>query len=471
MSDLRRIIEERILVLDGGLGTMIQRFKPDEAVFRGEEFKDHRKALMGCNDLLALTAPEIPGQVHRSYLQAGADIVSTDSFNSNTISLGDFGLEKYAYRISRAAAEVARAAADEFTAADPGKPRFVAGSIGPGTKCASLPLDYMDMSLRSVTFDELVAAYAEQVKGLREGGVDLFIVETFVDTLNAKAALFAIEQLGGGLPVIVSATLTDLSGRTLSAQTIDAFCLSVAHAKPLAVGINCGLGAEQMRPHLELLARVARCGVSLHPNAGLPNAEGGYDEAPEAMAAVMEGYMAAGLVNIVGGCCGTVPEYVAALEQASKKYAPRAIPEPWQVIPVCGLEAEGVGPQDAAAALAPAEWKERFAQAVRAGEWDAAVDVLSTEADNGAKLLEIRVDGDMTAPGHDDPAEVMVRVANLVGVWPQVARLPLILVSDRWEILEAGIKCVQGRSYVRLTGEAVTPKMARIIEACGAAVI
>jgi 5-methyltetrahydrofolate--homocysteine methyltransferase len=327
---LEQLLRERILILDGAMGTMIQGYGLGEADYRGERFRDWPKDLKGNNDLLVLTQPQIIGEIHRKYLAAGADLIETNTFNAQRISLADYGMEDLAYEINLAAAKIARQAADELAAAD--RPRFVCGALGPTNKTASLSTNVNDPGARPVTFDELVAAYHEQARGLVDGGADLLLIETIFDTLNAKAAIFACETLfeecAQRWPLIISGTITDASGRTLSGQATEAFWNSVRHARPLAVGLNCALGAQQMRPYIAELARVADCYVSCYPNAGLPNAFGEYDEAPHDTACMLEEFAAAGLVNIVGGCCGTTPEHIAHIAEHVRNQAPRRLPLP-----------------------------------------------------------------------------------------------------------------------------------------------
>lgn len=325
--DIRDILHKRILILDGAMGTMIQGYNLEEDDFRGQRFKDHPKLLKGDNDLLCLTKPEIIKQIHEAYFDAGADIAETNTFNGTSIAQADYGLEDIVYELNVEAARIARKVADRFTANDPGKPRFVAGAIGPTNKTASLSPDVSNPGFRAITFDQLAEAYKEQARGLMDGGVDLMLVETVFDTLNAKAALFAIRELfkesGKELPVMVSGTITDASGRTLSGQTTEAFIISVSHIPLLSIGLNCALGASALRPYLKVMAQKSDFFVSTHPNAGLPNEFGEYDESPEDMANQIEEFLKDELVNVVGGCCGTTPEHIRAIAEVAKKYKPR----------------------------------------------------------------------------------------------------------------------------------------------------
>ena len=342
-------LERRILLLDGGFGTMVQGYGLQEEDYRGRRFAGWPVQLKGCNDLLALTRPDVVLEIHEKYLRAGADIIETDSFNANAVSLADYRLEECAYEISKAAAGIARSAADEFTARNPQKPRFVAGSVGPTNRTASMSADVQNPAAREVTFAQLVAAYTDQVRGLVDGGADILLVETVFDTLNAKAALWAIdtlcERLGRAIPVMVSGTLADASGRTLSGQTVEAFAVSVSHANLLSVGLNCAYGAKQLLPYLERLAAVAGTRISAHPNAGLPNVMGGYDETPEMFAGDVGEYMRRGLVNIVGGCCGTTPAHIFELSKISGDYAPRPVPAPKHITTLSGLEPLRIVPE------------------------------------------------------------------------------------------------------------------------------
>ncbi len=329
MQHIKEVLKQRILILDGAMGTMLQRHKFTEVDFRGERFKDWEHPLQGNNDLLSITQPEAIADVHRQYFAAGADIVETNTFSGTTIAMADYFLEDFVYELNYESAKIARKVADEFTAKEPNKPRFVAGSIGPTNKTASMSPDVNDPGFRAVSFDELRIAYKQQVEALLDGGVDLLLVETIFDTLNAKAALFAIEEVKEerniDIPIMVSGTITDASGRTLSGQTAEAFLISISHIPVLSVGFNCALGASQLVPHLEVLSAKTNYAVSAHPNAGLPNAFGEYDESPEKMAAQIKEYAEKGLVNIVGGCCGTTPEHIKAIAQVIEKFKPRVV--------------------------------------------------------------------------------------------------------------------------------------------------
>lgn len=447
---IHEILHGRILVLDGGLGTMIQREGLREEDFRGERFADWSIPLAGCNDVLALTSPGAIRGIHEAYLSVGADIISTDSFNANAISLADYGLQEFAYEINRAAASVARAAADGFTAADPAKPRFAAGSMGPTSRTASMSADVADPAARNVTFDDLVAAYTNQVRGLLDGGVDILLLETIFDTLNAKAAIYAIEtecrQRGVQVPVMISGTLADASGRTLSGQTVEAFYASMIHARPLSIGFNCAYGARQMRPYLERLAGISEFPVSAHPNAGLPNIMGGYDQTPEMMAADVEEYMKEGLVNIIGGCCGTTPEHIALIAALAAKYPPRAVPEPRHETVLSGLEPLRITPESNFINIGErtnVAGSARFARLVRESKWEEAVAVARQQVEAGAQVIDVCMDDGLI----DGPA-AMTQFLNLAVSEPEIARVPVMIDSSSWDVLVAGLKCTQGKSIV-----------------------
>ena len=452
---VEKALEKRILVLDGGLGTMIQCEGLAEEDFRGAEFSASAMPLKGCNDLLVLTAPHIIEKIHAAYLAAGADIISTDTFNANAISLADYGIESEVRRINREAARLARRVADRFTAATPEKSRFVAGSVGPTNRMASMPSDFLNLAARAVTFDELAATCAEQMRGLVEGGADLLLIETAFDTLNAKAALYAADQVrkefSTEIPVIVSGTLTD-AGRTLSAQTVEAFYLSIAHARPLAAGLNCGFGARQLHPFLARLAAVAKCRVSAHPNAGLPNATGGYDETPETFAAEMEKYLREGLLNVVGGCCGTTPEHIALLAARVDGYAPRPFSVLQDEATLCGLEPLRIEGEVKISHKLNATENQEFAEMLHGGRYEEALALAGSEVAGGAQLLNIWVE---SGEEGSSSAETMTRLLNTLTFDPEVARVPFMIGSSEWLAVEAGLKSLQGRSLVdtRALGE------------------
>lgn len=472
---ITRLLQDRILVLDGAMGTMIQAHKLDEADFRGTRFADHPHELRGNNDLLCLTRPDIVRDIHRAYLQAGADIIETNTFNSTRIAMQDYGVEAHTHEINRVAAELARAAADEFDSAD--KPRFVAGVLGPTNRTASISPDVNNPGFRNVGFDELAAAYTEAADGLLAGGCDLLLVETVFDTLNCKAALFAIEEVfekrGARVPLMISATITDASGRTLSGQTVEAFWNSVAHAQPLCVGLNCALGAEQLRPYVQELARIAATPVSAHPNAGLPNAFGGYDESPEKMAGLLRDWAGEGLLNIVGGCCGTTPAHIAAIARAVAPHRPRQIPAIEPRCRLSGLEPLTIGPETLFVNVGERTnitGSARFRKLILNDDYDAALEVAREQVANGAQIIDINMD-----EGLLDGKAAMVKFLNLIAAEPDIARVPVMLDSSKWEILEAGLKCVQGKPVVNSIslkeGEAPFLDQARRIRRYGAAAV
>ena len=440
---IEEILDERILLLDGGFGTMVQGYGLDEAAYRGERFRDWERQLRGCNDLLALTCPDVVREIHEKYLAAGADIIETDSFNANAVSLADYRLEECAYEISQAAA-------DAFTARNPLKPRFVAGSIGPTNRTLSMSADVNDPAARDITFAEMCAAYREQVRGLLDGGADLLLIETVFDTLNAKAALAAVDDecrtRGIRTPVMISGTLSDASGRTLSGQTVEAFYASVAHARPLSVGLNCAYGAKQLLPYLERLAAVAETRISTHPNAGLPNIMGGYDETPAMFAADCAEYMRRGLVDIIGGCCGTTPEHIFELAKIAGDYAPRRLPAPRHITVLSGLEPLRIVPEANFVNIGErtnVAGSAKFARLIREGDYDEALTVARAQVDAGAQLVDVCMDD-----GLIDGPQAMRHFLNLMASEPEIARVPVMIDSSKWEVLEAGLQVVQGKSVV-----------------------
>ncbi|MBO6949962.1 MAG: methionine synthase [Rhodospirillales bacterium] len=449
-GELKKHLEKRILVLDGAMGTMIQEQELDEDDFRGERFTDWPSDLKGNNDLLTLTKPDVIRDIHLGFLNAGADIVATNTFNANRISQADYAMEALSYELNYHAARLAREAADQVTQETPDRPRFVAGALGPTNRTASISPDVNDPGHRNVTFDELVETYSEAIDGLIAGGVDIILVETVFDTLNAKAAIYAIlkffEEAGRRWPVMVSGTITDASGRTLSGQTPEAFWQSVRHANPLTVGFNCALGVEEMRPHIKAVADIADTFVSVYPNAGLPNAFGGYDDTPEHMAEHLGEFARSGLVNLVGGCCGTTPAHIEAIKEAVEQHAPRAVPENDHTMCLSGLEQlrlddvtgfVNVGERTNVAGSA------KFAGLIRDGKFDEAVEIARQQVMNGAQVIDINMDDAML-----DGVEAMRTFVNLISSEPDIARVPVMVDSSKWEIVTSGLKCLQGRSIV-----------------------
>ncbi|HJC16537.1 MAG TPA: methionine synthase [Candidatus Alistipes stercorigallinarum] len=474
---LNDALQERILLLDGGFGTMVQRYGLTEEDYRGERFAHLQGQLRGCNDLLGLTRPDVIREIHTRYLQAGADIITTNSFNANAISLADYGLSDHAREIARAAASIARAAADEFTRRNPSKPRFVAGSMGPTNRTASMSADVSDPASREVTFTQLAEAYGEQARGLVEGGADVLLIETVFDTLNAKAALLAVdrlgEELGRQLPVMVSGTLADASGRTLSGQTVEAFWVSVSHAPLLSVGLNCAYGARQMLPYLERLAAVAGVRISAHPNAGLPNVMGGYDETPEMFAADVEEYLRRGLLNIVGGCCGTTPEHIFELSKIVGRYAPRPLPAPRHETVLSGLEPLRIVPEANFINVGErtnVAGSARFARLIREHNYEEALSVARAQVEAGAQIVDVCMDD-----GLIDGVEAMRTFLNLMASEPEIARVPTMLDSSKWEVLRAGLEVTQGKAVVNSIslkeGEESFVRRAREIHRYGAAAV
>ncbi len=481
-------IQRRILILDGAMGTMIQRYKLSEAHYRGVEmygdyagtrrsFTDHPVDLKGNNDLLVLTQPHIISNIHREYLEAGADILETCTFNSNSISMHDYGMEHLVYELNVAGAKLARDLCDQFSTSE--KPRFVAGVLGPTGRTASISPDVNDPGARNVTFDELVASYTESVRGLLDGGADILMVETIFDTLNAKAALFAIEQYFVQhklrVPIMISGTITDASGRTLSGQTTEAFWNSVSHARPLSVGLNCALGADLMRPYVEELSRVASCHVSAHPNAGLPNplSETGYDEAPETTARLLKEFATSGFLNIAGGCCGTSPAHIKAIADALKDVKPRKLPEIEHRCRLSGLEPFNIGDDTLFVNVgerANVTGSAKFKRLILEGHYDEALEVAKQQVETGAQVIDVNMDEAML-----DGKAAMVKFLNLIASEPDISRVPLMIDSSKWDIIEAGLKCVQGKSIVNSIslkeGEENFIRYATLVRSYGAAAV
>ena len=510
ISPLPALLRQRLLVLDGAMGTMIQRYPLEEEDFRGARFADHPRPLRGNNDLLSLTRPDIIRAIHAEYFAAGADMVETNTFSGTTIAQADYGLEAVVYELNYESARLARAVADEFTAQNPAQPRFVAGAIGPTNRTASLSPDVNRPGYRAVTFDELATAYLEQTRGLVDGGVDALLIETIFDTLNAKAALFAVQQFfhegGREVPVMISGTITDASGRTLSGQTVEAFWHSIKHLPLLSVGLNCALGADQLKTYVRELARLADVPVSAYPNAGLPNAFGGYDESAQEFAALVEDYLKEGLLNVVGGCCGTTPQHIAELRRLADGYPTRQ-PHPPTPSPAgegepddfllaidiknvrlplprrgggrgVGLHLAGLEPFSITPASLFVNIGERcnvtgsraFARLIRAGDYEAALAVARAQVEGGAQVLDINMDEGML-----DSEAAMTTFLHLIASEPDIARLPLMIDSSKWTVIEAGLKCVQGKSIVNSIslkeGEETFRRHARLVRQYGAAAV
>ncbi|HUJ00665.1 MAG TPA: homocysteine S-methyltransferase family protein, partial [Usitatibacter sp.] len=477
IAALEDALKQRILVLDGAMGTMIQRERLAEADYRGERFRDWKNDLRGNNDLLNLTRPAVIRAIHEQYLEAGADILETNTFNSTAISQADYALEHLAAELNLAGARIAREAADSFGRRTPSKPRFVAGVLGPMNRTLSLSPDVNDPGLRAVTFDEVKDAYRTAVAALVEGGVDLLLVETIFDTLNAKAALFAIDEhfeaCGVRLPIMISGTITDASGRTLSGQTVEAFWNSVRHARPLSVGFNCALGARQLRPHVEELARIADVYVSAHPNAGLPNAMAEYDERPAETAAYLRDWAQSGWLNITGGCCGTTPEHIRAIAEAVAASKPRTVPRLAPKLRLSGLEPLDVGDDSLFVNVGErtnVTGSRAFARLVLAGDYAQALSVARQQVENGAQVIDVNMDEAML-----DSQAAMTRFLQLVASEPDIARVPVMIDSSKWSVIEAGLKCVQGKCIVNSislkSGEAEFVQQAKLARRYGAAVV
>jgi 5-methyltetrahydrofolate--homocysteine methyltransferase len=476
-ASLESLFAERILLLDGAMGTMIQRARLAEEDYRGERFRSWERELRGNNDLLSLTQPGLIRDIHLQYLRAGADILETNTFNSTSIALADYGMQGLARELNRSAARLAKDAVREFAARSPGASRFVAGVLGPTNKTASISPDVNDPGYRAVSFDELVLAYGEALEGLLEGGVDLLLVETVFDTLNAKAALVAVERAFVArrvrLPLIISGTITDASGRTLSGQTAEAFYNSVRHARPLAVGLNCALGAKELRPYVEELAGISETGFSCHPNAGLPNAFGEYDDTPEAMAGHMGEWAKNGWLNICGGCCGTTPEHIRAMADAVRGAPPRRPPERPRALRLAGLEAFNVDDQSLFVNVGErtnVTGSKAFARLILGGDYAGALAVARQQVENGAQVIDVNMDEAML-----DSEKAMATFLNLVAVEPDIARVPVMIDSSKWSVIEAGLKCVQGKAIVNSIsmkeGEQEFLRQARLCREYGAAVV
>jgi 5-methyltetrahydrofolate--homocysteine methyltransferase len=470
-------LQQRILILDGAMGTMIQSYRLDEAGFRGERFKDWSQDLKGDNDLLSLTRPEIIGAIHTAYLEAGADIVETNTFNATAISQADYHTEQYCYEMNREAARIARVAADAMTARTPDRPRFVAGALGPTSRTASISPDVNDAAARNVTYEALAEAYAEAARGLIEGGADLLLIETIFDTLNAKAAINGVlgvfEDMGAKIPLMISGTIVDASGRTLSGQTVGAFFNSISHAEPLIVGINCALGPEVMRPYIEEMAQIAPFYVSLYPNAGLPNQFGEYDETPERMGEVLRQYASEGLLNIVGGCCGTTPKHIAKIAEMVGNLPRREIPVVEKKLRLSGLEPLTVDRSINFVNIGErtnVTGSRKFARLILEGKFDQAISVARQQVENGAQIIDVNMDEGML-----DAEQAMAHFLKLIAGEPDVAKVPVMIDSSRWSVIEAGLKCVQGKPVINSIsmkeGEAEFLKHARLARRYGAAVI
>ena len=477
MEKIKDILKNRLLVLDGAMGTMVQSYGLKESDFRGEEFKEHTSDLIGNNDILSLTRPDIVNDIHVAYLDAGADLIETNTFNSTSISQADYGLEDIVYRLNLSSAKIAVKAANRFTKIDPTKPRFVCGAIGPTNKTASMSPDVSSPEYRNVNFDELVVAYKEQARGLIDGGVDILLVETVFDTLNCKAALFAIQSLfderSENIPIMVSGTITDASGRVLSGQTVEAFWYSICHVDLLAVGLNCALGAEQIRPYVDSLNQIADTSILVYPNAGLPNEFGGYDETPDEMSSYLSEFADAGLVNIVGGCCGTSPDHIKEFVNVVDKKEPRKIPKIEPFTRLSGLEPLVIRPESNFINIGErtnVTGSLRFKRLIKEDQFDEALSVALQQVDNGAQIIDINMD-----EGLLESKDAMVRYLRLIASEPNISKVPIMIDSSKWDVIEAGLKNIQGKGIVNSIslkeGKDEFMRQAKLIKQYGAAVV
>ncbi len=478
-NSIRELIKQRILVLDGAMGTMIQGYILDEKDFRGERFKDHPHDLKGNNDLLCITQPQIIEEIHKKYLEAGADIIETNTFNSTSVSQADYHLSHLAYELNLCAAQIAKRAVSSFLTSNFEHPtsKFVAGALGPLNKTGSLSPDVNNPGFRAISFDQMVETYREQARGLMDGGVDLLLVETIFDTLNAKAALFAIDELfeetGKKLPVMISGTITDASGRTLSGQTVEAFWISMKHAKPFSIGFNCALGAKEMRPHIEEISKLADCYVSAYPNAGLPNEFGHYHESPEIMGAYLDEFMSSGFVNIVGGCCGTTPDHIKVFAETAKKHKPRIHSEKRKFTQLSGLEPLVITPQTNFVNIGErtnVTGSRQFAKLILNDKLEDALIVARQQVENGAQIIDVNMDEAML-----DSEKAMTTFLHLIGSEPDISKVPVMVDSSKWSVIEAGLKCLQGKAVVNSIslkeGEEKFKEQAKKLKRYGAATV
>ena len=474
--NIREVLKDRILVLDGAMGSLIQEYKLSDADYRGDAFKDFPHEVKGNNDMLSITRPDVIKEIHAKYFEAGADIAETNTFSGTSIAMADYHMEDYVYQLNYESAKIAREVADEFTAKNPSKPRYVTGSIGPTNRTLSLSPDVNDPGYRAVTFDELVDAYYDQIQGLVDGGVDLLLVETIFDTLNAKAALFAIDlyqtdrkngtlkpllshaidrqnnvsenlkPIDSKIPIMVSGTITDASGRTLSGQTTEAFLTSISHLDLLSVGLNCALGADLMRPYVQTLAQKSKFMTSAHPNAGLPNEMGEYDQSPSEMAEIIDDFLENSFLNIIGGCCGTTPAHIAEIAIVAAKHKPRVIPEFEHIQKLSGLEPLNITKDITYVNIGErcnVTGSKKFARLIRENKYEEAIAVAREQVDGGAMVIDVNLDEGMI-----DGVEAMKTFLNLLMAEPDIAKLPIMVDSSKWEVIEAGLKCVQGKSIV-----------------------
>ena len=477
MRRLEDIIKSRILVLDGAMGTMIQRYKLHEEDYRGERFKDHSHDVKGNNELLSLVRPDIISDIHKAYLDAGADIVETNTFNANAVSQEDYKLESLSYELNYQSARIAKKLTKEYSALTPDKPRFVAGALGPTNKTASISPDVNDPGYRSIDFDTLVDAYYDQTCGLIDGGADILLIETIFDTLNAKAALFAVdkamEDKATQLPIMVSGTITDASGRTLSGQTVDAFWISMSHMPIFSIGLNCALGAQEMWPYIKTLADIADCYISAYPNAGLPNELGQYDQSSDEMKDYIRDFASNGFVNIVGGCCGTTPDHIQAMSEAVADLEPRQIPDIKYQSQYSGLEALIVREDMNFINIGErtnVTGSRKFARLIKEGNYQEAASVALQQVEGGAQIIDVNMDDGLL-----DAKKEMRNFLNIIMSEPEIARLPVMVDSSKFDVIIEGLKCIQGKSIVNSIslkeGEEAFKEQARLVKKYGAAVV
>jgi len=477
VDQLNKIAANRILVLDGAMGSMIQEYGLEEKDFRGDRWKEHPSDLKGNNELLSITRPDVIKAIHKAYLQAGTDIIETNTFGATTIAQSDYGTEAAAYELNFHSAKIAKEVAEEFTALNPDKPRFVAGALGPTPKTASLSPDVNDPGFRAISFDELVAAYLEQAKGLVDGGSDILLIETVFDTLNCKAALFALdvlfEEKGKKWPIMVSGTITDASGRTLSGQTVSAFYISVSHMDLFSIGLNCALGAKEMRPHIEELSKIADCHISAYPNAGLPNEFGEYDQEPPEMRDYIRDFASSGFVNIIGGCCGTTPDHIKAMAEGVKNVVPRKITEKENLSRYSGLEPLVIRPSMNFVNIGErtnVTGSKKFARLIKEGDYMEALSVAQHQVEGGAQIIDVNMD-----EGLLDSKQAMIDFLNLIMSEPDIAKLPIMIDSSKFDVIEAGLKCVQGKCIVNSIsmkeGVEEFKRQAKIVRRFGAAAV
>ena len=477
MKKLEKILSKKILVMDGAMGTMVQGYNLEEKDFRGNRFLNHKSDLKGNNDILSITQPEIIKEIHAAYLEAGADIIETNTFNSTSISQSDYNLENIVYELNKISAEIACSVREKYNNITPHKPRFVCGAIGPTNKTASMSPDVSSPGFRNIDFDELKDSYIEQINGLIDGGVDILLIETVFDTLNCKAAIFAVETVldekNINVPLMVSGTITDASGRLLSGQTVEAFWHSIRHANLISVGLNCALGAEQMRPYIDEFSKIANTNILVYPNAGLPNEFGGYDESPKDMASFLEEFALSGLVNIIGGCCGTAPEHISEFVKSVESISPRIIPGSLPLTKLSGLEAVTIRPESNFINIGErtnVTGSSKFKKLIKDDKYDEALSVALEQVQSGAQIIDVNMD-----EGLIDGEKAMIRFLRLIAAEPDISKVPIMIDSSKWSVIEAGLKNIQGKGIVNSIslkeGEEEFVRQAKLVRKYGAAVI